>query len=179
MNLASYLIGSHFWFFREGDAFTQPAPGVCGQEVKPGISPNFDAGWIDVGAVEGVDFSAAQQEHKLWRPSPGHLVLKDTIDTQQELSGKLTVNDVGPLAIELMFRASQKLGGAQLQFNPLSSTRKRGWGHFQCYDSTDALFLTLDIWMRLGVSGKFDGTPTKPEFDFYMLYSSLNTGATV
>ena len=149
MNLATALIGSHVWFFRENDAFTQPAPGVCGQESKPGIAPNFDAGWIDLGAVEGFEPNFAQQEYKLWKPAPGRLVLKDVPENMQELSGKITVNDVGPLAIELFFRTSQKLGGAQLQFNPKSSRSKKGWLHFQCYGDDDNLWLSLDLWSRV------------------------------
>ena len=178
MNLASLIIGSHFWFFREGDAFVDPAPGICAQESKPGISPTFDPGWIDLGAVESFDPTVAQQDHKLWRPAPGRLVLKDVLETQQELSGKVVVNDVGPLAIETFFRTSQKLGGAQLQFNPLSAISRRGWCHFQGYDQTDALALSLDLWVRIRGMLKFDGSPTKPEFEIFMLYSSQNTGAT-
>lgn len=167
------------WFFREGDAFTEPAPGTCAQEAKPGIAPDFDAGWIDVGAVESFDPSVTQEEYKLYRPSPGRLVLKELLENKQELTGKVVVNDVGGLAIETALRASQKLQGAQVQFNPLSSISKRGWAHFQCYDQNDALFLTLDMWVRLRTTLKFDGTPTKPEFDLFMLYSSLNTGSII
>ncbi len=177
MNVGSYIIGSHCWFFREGDAYTVPSAGVCGQESKPGIAPTLDAGWIDIGAVETFEPTIAQEEHKLWRPSPGRLVLKDYLENKQELSGKITVNDVGPLAMELFFRTTQKLGGAQLQFNPLSSISKRGWSHFQSYDQNDALIFSLDLWVRMRVTMKFDATPVKPEFDFYALYSSLNTGA--
>lgn len=178
LNLGSLIVGSHFWFFREGDAFVQPAPGVCAQEAKPGIAPNFDAGWIDLGAVETFDPQVTQTEHKLYKPSPGRLVLKDILETQQELSAKFTTNDAGPLAMEAFFRTSQKLGGAQVQFNPLSAISKRGWVHFQGYDQGDTLVLSLDMWCRLRVALKFDGkAPTMPEYELFMLYSSLNTGA--
>ncbi len=177
MNLDTLILGSHFWFFREGDAFTQPAPGVCAQEVKPGISPNFDAGWIDFGAVETWEPTVTQEDYKLYRPAPGRLVLKDAIENKQELGGKFTTNDVGPLAIESFFRSNQKLVGGQVQFNPLSAISRRGWLHFQGYDQNDVLVLSLDLWVRLRVMLKFDGSPTKPEFEFFTLYSSLNTGA--
>lgn len=177
MNLDTLILGSHFWFFREGDAFTVPAPGVCARETKPGISPDFDAGWIDFGAVETFEPTVAQEDYKLWRPSPGRLTLKDMPENKQELSGKFTTNDVGPLAIESFFRTSQKLGGGVLQFNPISSISKRGWMHFQGYDQNDGLVLSLDLFVRLRATMKFDGTPTKPDFEFFTLYSSLNTGA--
>jgi hypothetical protein len=105
--------------------------------------------------------------------------LKDLPETQQELSLKVMTNDVGPLAIESFFRSSQKLGGGQLQFNPLSRISLKGWAHFQCYDQSDNLWLSLDLWVRMRTNLKLDGTPTKPEFELYMLYSSLNTGAIV
>jgi hypothetical protein len=177
MNLDTLLLGSQFWFFREGDAFALPAPGVCAQESKPGISPGFDAGWISLGAVESFDPTISQEDHKLYRPSPGRYVLKDVIETKQELSAKITSNDVGPLAIEAFFRTSQKLGGAQLQFNPLSSISRRGWIHFQGYNQNDGLALSLDLWVRLRVMLKFDGKPTIPEFEIFTLYSSQNTGS--
>lgn len=177
LSLASRMIGSHLWFFREGDAFTVPGAGICAQESKPGISPGFDANWIDMGAVEMVDPAVAQEEFKLYRPSPGRLVLKDVLENKQELSFKVTVNDVAGIHIETFFRAVQKLQGGQTQFNPLSAISKRGWAHFQMYDHEDTNVLNLDVWCRIRTSLKFDGTPTKPEFDIFMLYSSLNTGA--
>ncbi len=178
MDLTTAIIGSHAWFFREGDAFAVPAPGVCGAESKPGIEPDFDAGWIDLGAIESADPTMGQEEFKLWKPAPGRLVLKDIPENKQELSYKIVTNDVGPLAIEVFYRATQKVGGAQLQFNPLSAPSRRGWMHLQKYNSGDGLWLTLDLYSRLRINTlKMDGTPTKPEWDLYVLYSSLNTGA--
>lgn len=178
LQLGSLIVGSHFWFFREGDAFAVPAAGVCGQESKPGISPAFDAGWIDLGAVESFEPTVTQTEHKLYRPAPGRLVLKDVLETQQELAGKITVNDAGPLAVELAMRAVQELSGVTTQFNPLSAISKRGWVHFQGYDQNDNLVLNIDLWSRLRCTMKFDGkNPTMPEYELFMLYSSQNTGA--
>jgi hypothetical protein len=48
--------------------------------------------------------------------------------------------------------------------------------HFQGYDQNDNLALALDMWVRLRVMLKFDGSPTKPEFELFGLYSSQNTG---
>lgn len=174
--MQSAIVGWHVWFFREGDAFTEPAAGVCGQESKPGISPDFDAGWMDIGACETMEPAVAQQEYKLYRPNPGRLVLKDLLENMQERTFKFVVNDLSELAVELAYRTSQKLGAGQKQFNSLSSISKKGWLHMQGYDHTDTLILTEDVWGRLRASFKFDGQPTKPEFDFFQFYSSLNTG---
>lgn len=171
----SYIIGSHLWFFREGDAFTVPGAGTCAQESKPGIAPTLDAGWIDLGAIESWDPAVAQTDHKLYAPAPGKLVLKDFLENKQELTIKAVTNDLTGFVIETMFRAAQELQGAQTQFNPLSSVTKRGWLHVQQYDQNNNSFMNLDLWGRLRASGKFNGDPTKPEWEFFMLYSSQNT----
>lgn len=177
MNLASYIIGAHLWFFREGDAFTKPEAGVCGVESKPGIEPEMDPGWLDLGAVESIEPTVSQEEHKLWRPAPGRLVLKDVLENKQEMSWKVVTNDVGPLAMECFMRTSAKLGGAQSQYNPLSAISRRGWVHVQMYDQDNALWNSLDMWCRVRCAMKFTGEPTKPEWDLFLLYSTLNTGA--
>ena len=173
----SVLAGFHVWFFREGDAFTVPAPGISGAESIPGISPDFDAGWIELGTVEGFDPAVAQTDIKLYKPAPGHLVLKEILETKQELTGKVTVNDVSALIFELVFRTSQKLGGAQQQFNPLSAVSRKGWAHFQGYDHDDNILCVMDWWCRARGTMKFPlGEATKPEIELFWLYSSLSTG---
>lgn len=181
MNLASYIIGTHLWFFREGDAFTLPDPGgTCGQEVKPGIAPDLDPVWIDLGAVESFEPTVAQTDYELWKPAPGRLVLKDLLENKQKLTIKAVTNDVGGLAVEAMFRATQELAnttGTEQQFNPLSAISRRGWIHAQFYDQDNNNYMNLDLWSRLRATGKFMGEPTKPEWEMFMLYSSLNTGS--
>ena len=176
MLLASYIIGTHLWFFRDGDAFAVPEAGVCGVESKPGIAPDFDAGWIDLGAVESFEPTVSQEDYKLWKPAPGRLVLKDLLENKQEMTLKFTTNDVGPLVIETMFRSSQKLGGAQVQFNPISAIARRGWLHCEFYDQDNASWMDLDLFVRLRSASKFLSEPVKPEWEAFLLYSSLNTG---
>lgn len=176
MNLGSYIIGSHLMFFREGSAYTLLAPGgICGAAAKPDPT---DPAWLQLGACEKCEPDVAQKETKLWAPSPGRLVLSDILETQQELSLKVTTNQVSAFTMESMLRTSQQLGGAQQQFNPLTAISRRGWLHIQCYDETDTLFLTMDMWVRLRAKGKFDEDVVKPEWDIFMLYNTLNTGLT-
>jgi len=173
MLLDSFIIGTHGWFARDGDAFTTPAPGTVGRESKP---DSADAVYQDFGAIESADPTVAQEETKLWQPAPGRLVLRDVMENKQELSYKVKTNELSGLTIEMMYRTSQKLQGAQKQFNPLSAVSRRGWVHFEKYDQNDELWLTLDLYCRIRASGKFDGKPTMPEFDLFVLYSSLLTG---
>ncbi len=174
MNLASYIIGWQALFFREGDAFAAPEAGVCGVAAKPGVD---DVGWLDLGAIEGIEPTASQEDYKLWRPAPGKLVLKDVLENKQELGLKITTNDVCALAMESLFRTSAKLGGAVKQFNPLSGTSRRGWLHLQGYDQDNELWATIDLWVRIRAAMKWTGEPTKPEWEVFTLYSALNTGA--
>lgn len=172
------MLGSHFWFVREGDAFLLPGAGVCGPAAKPGFAEGaIDASWINMGAIESLEPNATQEDYKLWKPAPGRLVLKDVLENKQELSWKITVNDVKEIHMELMYRTSQKLGGAQKQFNPLSAPSRRGWAHIEQYDQDNNLVATLEFWCRLRGSFKADGTPSKPEMELYMLYNDLNAGA--
>lgn len=171
------LAGVHGFFAREGDAIVSPAAGFCAQEVKPGIDPDFDASWIEIGDVEGYDPNVTQTDIKLYKPSLGHVVLKNLLETKQELTGKLTVNNMSALIFELMFRTSQKLGNGQTQFNALSAVSRRGWLHLEGYDQDEDILFTHDMWVRARASTKFAlGEPVKPEIEFFMLYSSLNTG---
>jgi len=176
-DLRSVLAGFHIWFVREGDAFTVPAPGIAAQESKPGIEPDFDAAWIEMGTVEGFEPTVSQTDIKLYKPSPGRTVLKDLLETKQELGAKVVVNDLSALAFELVFRTSQALGGAQQQFNPLSAVSRKGWAHIQGYDNDDNILCTMDWWVRARATVKFAlGEPVKPEVELFWLYSSLSTG---
>ena len=181
MDTKSIIVGSHALFFVEGDAITVPGASICAVDSKPGIGASvgngLDPAWFDLGTVESADPTIAQSDHELWKPSPGRLVLKDILENQQKLTWKIMTNDFGPFAVEAGFRSSTRLTGAQKQFTPLSAISKRGWLHLQHYDHTDTLILTIDQWCRLRPVWKFDATPTKPEWEVFMLYSTLNTGA--
>lgn len=174
MNPYSVIVGSHIQLFRQGDPFTVPGPGgVCDINAKPDPT---DAGWIDIGAIEDVEPSVSQSDHKLFKPAPGRLVLKDVKETQQEMSLKVTTNEVSSLAFETLFRTSQKLSGAQKQFNPLSAVSRYFWLHCQVYDDTDTLILTWDQWCKVRSKQKWAKEPVMPEWEIFCLYSQYNTG---
>lgn len=174
MNPYSAILGNHVQLFRRGDAFTLPNPGgVCDVNAKPDPT---DAGWIDIGAVEDLEPTVSQTDHKLFKPAPGRLVLKDVKETQQELSLKITTNEISSLAFETLFRSIQKLSGAQKQFNPLSAVSGYFWLHSQVYDDTDTLVMTLDQWCKVRTKMKFAKEPVMPEWEIFGLYSQYNTG---
>ncbi len=174
----SLALGAHLFFFREGDAFTLPAPGTCAVDAKPDAN---DAAWISLGTIESFEDSIADEdEKKIWQPAPGHLVIKDVITTKQGMEFKFTANELTAFAVESFYRTSQKLTAASDQFNPLSGVPRKGWLKMQRYDHEDQLRLVMDVWVRLKVTGGMkggNGEIVMPEFTAYLLYSALNTAA--
>lgn len=179
LSIKTLALGAHAFFFREGDAFTLPGPGGnAAADAKPDAD---DDGWIDVGTIESFEDSIADEdEKKVYRPAPGHLVVKDVITTKQGMEFKFTSNELGPLALEAFYRTTQKLDGTSTQFNPLSGVPRKGWLKLQRYDHEDNLVLVADLWVRLKVTGGMkggNGDLVMPEFSAYLLYSALNTAA--
>lgn len=174
--LGTYSLGKHGWIFREGDAFTLAAPGVCAAEAKPDAD---DPAFIDIGAIEDwEDDISGGQDLEVWRPSPGRLVLKDVLEIKVNYLVKFTTGEVSPFALEAFYRTTQKLDNTSVQFNPLSAKLRKVWFHTQLYDQDDQLRLTLDLWGRIKVTGGIksaEGALVKPTWELRVLYSSLNT----
>jgi hypothetical protein len=164
------------FFMRRGDAFTLPAPGVADRESKP---DGADPGYIDIGTIEKWEPKTSGTDQDVWVPTPGVLQLLDIRETKSRLTLSFTTGQVGPLAIETVFRALQNLDETSTQFNPGAGGLRRGWLHFDCYDQdTNEFRMNMDIWGRLKITGGMqagDGTIIKPDWEFERMYSSLNT----
>lgn len=176
-NLASYALGKHAFFFREGDPFTVPSAGTCGVSSKPDAT---DPAFIDFGPIVDWDhdFKPGKTE-EVWGPQPGRLQLSDEVDIKVKMMLKFTVEQVSALPLEIFYRTTQKLTSAGGQFNPNSAQTRRGWLHIELYDQNDEFALSLDAWGRMrvtgGVAGK-DGGLMKPTLEHTVYYSTLNTG---
>lgn len=178
LGLGVYILGKHAWFFREGSAYTVPEAGTCAVESKPDAS---DPAYIDLGAIEEwEDDVSGGTDIEVWRPSPGQLRLKDIIEVKPKMMVKFTTGELGPLAVESLYRTSQSIDTETLQFNPLSGRLRKGWFHTQLYDQDDNLKISMDLWGRLKCTGGMksaEGTLVKPTWELLVLYSSLNTAA--
>ena len=175
LDLKARILGSHLYFFREGDAFTLPAPGTCGVDAKP---DGDDPAYLDVGPVEDwEDDISGGQELEVWRPSPGRLALKDIIEVKEKLTLKFTTGEMTALAFESFYRSNNALASLAGQFNPLAGPLRKGWLHGQRYDHEDTLVFTFDLWCRLKVTGgiKSGGELVRPSFEAVALYSQYNT----
>lgn len=165
------------WFMRDGDAFTLPAPGIAARESKPS---GADPAYIELGLIQDwdPDYSGGQ-DLDVWRPSPGHLELYEMREIKARLNLKITGGELSPLALEIFYRASQKMDETTSQFNPGTAALRTGWCHIQAYDQkTDVLKLTMDLYGRIKITslGKTgDGSIMKPTWEFLKLYSTQNT----
>jgi hypothetical protein len=174
LTTGSFIIGSHANFFRDGDSFTVPSSGTASRSAKPGSA---DTGWIDVGIVQDVGITHDMDEREVYAPTPGKLRLHDVIATKDRLSLKLTLNEMSPLAFELLF-GTLALTSASTQYNPLEGLTKKGWLKVQQYNQSDAAFNVLDVYCHLKVDGevRFDDNIVNVSLMARVLHSTLNTG---
>jgi len=174
MNTGSIIVGNHAFFFRDGDAFTLPAPGTTSRSVKPGAT---DPVWVDMGIIDSIGVTHARDEREVFAPTPGQLRLYDVIETKRKMEFKMACEEMSPLAFELLF-GTLKLTSASTQYNPLEGTTKKGWLKVQQYKQDDSLFNTVDVFVQLKVDGevKFDDNVVKCNFTALVLHSTLNTG---
>jgi hypothetical protein len=186
ITLASYALGRHSYFFRDGDAITIPAAGtgsVAGAASRTNKPDPTDPLYIDLGACDdwSDDFKSLGDE-KIYKPTPGLRQLYDVIEKGAEGMIKITSQEMQAFAVEVFYRTSQKLtqtGGTQ-QFNPISAPRKRGWFHQECYDQSNNFAFSFDVYAVLRITGGIsskEGGIVKPQYEVNVLYSTLNTGA--
>lgn len=169
------MLGTHAFFFRDGDAFTVPTAGTAGRESKPGAT---DAGWVDMGVISESSDSLDSTEVEIYKPAPGRLRLYDVLSTKDKLTVKFTTDEFGPLSVEALYR-TLKLTSASTQFNPLEGIPKKGWLKLQRYDQDDNQRMVLDLFVRLKISGDVSmggADLVKPQFEALVLHSTLNTG---
>lgn len=174
LTTGSIIVGSHANFFRDGDAFTTPSSGTAGRASKPAAT---DTAWIDLGIIRDCGITADRDEREIYAPTPGALRLYDIIETKRRLSLKLTLEEMSPLAFELMF-GTLALTNSSTQYNPLEGVTKKGWLKLQQYKQDDTSFNTVDLFCHLKVDGevKFDDNIVSVSLMARVLHSTLNTG---
>lgn len=170
-----YVLGSHGFFFREGDAYTVPGAGNAGRNSKPGAA---DTGWIDLGVIEEATDSPVESEKiEIFAPTPGVNRLYDVLETKRKRKGKIKCKELSPLALQVLYRTAN-LSEASTQFNTLEGALVKGWLKRQIYDQNDAQRLVEDLWVMLEVASDVNvgGGLCEVEFEYTVLHSTLNTG---
>lgn len=174
LSIGSRAIGTHALFFRDGDAYTVPGAGTAGRNAKPGAS---DPAWINVGIISESSDQRETTELEVHAPSPGLKRLYDVVEVLDKLTIKFTVDEVSPLAMEVLYR-SLPLTAASTQFNPLEGKTKKGWLKLQRYDQNDVAVLIADLFVHLKVASEvnFGGSElAKIPFEAKVLHSIYNT----
>lgn len=172
----SYVLGSHAFFFPDGNAYTVPGAGTAGRSAKPGAT---DPAWIDLGIVNGAPESPVESEKiEIFAPTPGRLELYDVLETKRKRKGKIKVKELSALAIQIL-RRTAALTSASTQYNTLEGSLVKGWLKLQRYDQTDTIRDTEDLFVHLEVTGEIemggDGL-AEVEFEYTVLHSIYNTG---
>lgn len=160
------------YFYRDGAAFTLPAPGTVSRTAKPGAT---DPGWLDLGHVD-INTKATVSEEVIKRNMPGRRVDYDVLQTGRELTHNLTLHELQNLVFELLFGATDLTAAGQ--YNPLEGGNVKGWLKVQEYNQNDTLINTHDVYVYVKPPGDFkrDDKYVRCEVEMRVLWSSLNTG---
>jgi hypothetical protein len=137
-----------------------------------------DAGYIDLGVIEGASIQREPGDAiDVWQPNPGQFVLDDRIRVKGMMMVKAVTQEMTPFMVECLLRTNA-LTGSSTQFNPQEGPQKKGWLLMQCYDQADALTLLLHVYGELVIPGEVSigAELVKPEWEFTVLHSTLNTG---
>lgn len=174
MDKAPYVIGSHVFFFRDGDSYTSPTSGTASRTSKPGES---DTGWVDLGVISASSDTRESEEIEIFAPTPGRKRLYDVVEIKDKLNIKFTTDELGPLGLEVLYK-TLKLTSASTQFNPLEGATKKGWLKIQRYTQDDTQILVMDVFVHLKVASEVsysgDGL-AQVSFEAKVLHSTLNT----
>lgn len=176
MTNSALILGAHLYFAREGQTFTLPAPGTVGREALPGST---DTVWAYLGIIGELSVEGGADEVEVWAPAPGRLLLHDVLHTKAVLKYTFTCRQLGPSAIEFLFR-TPKLTASSTTFAPLAAAGIKGWLKAQWYDPADQLRIITDNWVILKPTGplKADGQSlAEAQFEARLLFSTLNQGA--
>jgi len=175
-DLQSYALGSHAWLYREGEAFTSPAPGVVAVDALPDAA---DPGWAlrNIGDTEEWADKKNVDTEEILKPNPGHLSRKDIITFFQSLDFELTTNSLRRVAMQIMYGSAVELTEGVGQFVPLAKVPPRAWLKLQRYTQDDVLIFAADLWVRIDVTDTSSGNKKiiKPKFMAKLLDSDLNT----
>ena len=178
MNTAARILGNHVYFFRDGEAYTVPAPGTASRNSKPATE---DPKWIDFGAVNNLSITPDTSVDEIYAPSPGALELYDVIENKRKRTIKFEAEELSFLSFELAFH-TKPLSTAGGQYNPGSGKTVKGWLKVEQYDhnsdddSDPVNVVDMYVFLKLEGDLKCDENHVKTSIQALSLRSSLNTG---
>ncbi|MFM8359023.1 MAG: hypothetical protein ACKOET_10765, partial [Verrucomicrobiota bacterium] len=90
---------------------------------------------------------------EVWAPNPGKRVLHDVLETKGQLNVRLTLQELSPIAFELLMR-SGPLTQASATFEPLGVLQKKGWLKLKLYDHGDSQITEALFYVSMKVNGE-------------------------
>lgn len=174
MTTNSVIIGNHAYFVRDGTSFTSPSAGTASRTAKPGQN---DTSWIDLGIIRTTSIQHERDTIDVFAPTPGVKRLWDRHETKRVLAVNITMEEMSPLAWELLM-GTLALTSASTQYNPLEGPTKKGWLKLVQYKQDDTTFNVSDLFCHLSIDGdtEFGDSVVSPVFKATLLHSTLNTG---
>lgn len=165
-------LGTVARFFREGADFTLPDPGVAGRNSLPSAA---NTGWTDLGVISDVSDVPEREELEVFAPVPGKKVLYDVVPTKAQLTIRLTLQEYGPLALELT-QQSEALTGSSESFTPLASDGVKGWLEVQRHDQKNQKVYECYYFCYLKGGETSEEGLASVQVEARVLYSTLNGG---
>jgi hypothetical protein len=182
------LLGCHAQFALAGTTQTTPTPsgsGVVSKSFLPAdaaVDSEAKSLWMDLGIIsevgEGVKAGATI---KVFRPSPGSLVLDEVKESKYERTLKLKIEECSNVMWSILRRSlttTTPRTGDIGDHTTLSSGTIRGWLKVQSYDQdTNALIIQEKTWVAIQINNPVTyGNDKNVMFDcdVTQLYSALN-----
>lgn len=175
LNPREAIIATHAKFFPAGKAFTVPAAGTASSTARPG---DTDEGWVPIGDIDETVDSPTREEFKVYAPRPGRKRLKKILSTKDEVTIRMTAQEVSPLAVQAIFKTSP-LDETSNTFTPFSGTSIAGWLNLKRFDQENVFVSEMTVWVDLKVAGDVThgNNPTTIQFEAALLDSALNIGS--
>jgi len=177
---SSLLVGTHAYFWQDGQPFTSPAPGTSGRNSHADAA---DPGWATryLGIIGACRIQSARGEAvDIWAPSPGRVRLYDVLPSKSDIVLTYTLQQLSALCMQLIF-GTAALDATSVQWNPTEGPgRVSGWIKHQQYDQNDVLRTVADLYCSVSVpeDATFDPSAlTEVSIEARLLTSSLNTGS--
>jgi hypothetical protein len=176
---SSLLVGSHAYFWQDGQPFTSPAPGTSGRNLHADAA---DPGWADryLGIVGTCTIQSARGEGvEVWAPSPGRLRLYEVLPAKSDIVITYGLQQLTALCIQLLFGTSA-LDKTSTQWNPTEGPgRVNGWIKHQQYDQNNVLRTVADLYCSVSIPENVTFDPAalaEVTIEARLLTASLNTG---
>ena len=156
------VIGTHVKFFIAGAAFTVPSAATAGPADLPG---DADTAWVPIEDIANFTHTPSSESVEVFAPKVGRKVLKDVLETKNQLTLKFTSQKVGRLQLGALYNAGLPAANAT-DITPMSGDPLKGWLNVKQYDQNDDLVTDATFWVSLKLAGDVPSGDELTTFEF-------------